>query len=42
MIVIHSNFVSEMRGFRGNEVLLPAVYDVIVISPPGGASDDFL
>jgi len=30
-----------MHGFRDNEVLLQAGYDVIVISPPGGASGDF-
>jgi len=27
-----------MHGFRDNEVLLQAGYDVIVISPPGGAA----
>jgi len=42
MIVIHSNFLSVMYGFRDNEVLLQAGYDVIVISPPRGASGDFL
>jgi len=26
---------------RYNEVFLPTGYDVIVTSPPGGASDDF-
>jgi len=36
-----SNFSSGMRGFRDNEVLLQAGYDVIVISPLGGASGDF-
>jgi len=30
-----------MHGFRYNEVLLPAGYDVIMISPPGSASGDF-
>jgi len=30
-----------MHGLRDNEVLLPTGYDVIVISPPRGASDDF-
>jgi len=40
LIAFHSNFVSGMRGFRDNEVLLQAEYDVIVISPLGGA--DFL
>jgi len=27
-----------MHGFRDNEVLLQPGYDVIVISPPGGAA----
>jgi len=31
-----------MHGFRDNEVLLQGGYDVIVISPLGGASGDFL
>jgi len=35
MIVIPSNFLSVMNGFRDNEVLLHAGYDIIVISPPG-------
>jgi len=30
--VIHSNFLSGMHGFRDNEVLLQAGYDVIMIS----------
>jgi len=42
LIVIHCNFLSGMHGFRHNEVFLQAEYDVIVISPPGGASSDFL
>jgi len=37
LIVSHSNFLSGMHGFRDNEVLLQAGYEVIVISPPGGA-----
>jgi len=41
MIVLHSDFLSAMHGFRDNEVLLPTGYDVIVGPPPGGASDDF-
>jgi len=41
LIVFHSNFISGMHGFRDNEVLLPAGYDVIMISPPGGASGHF-
>jgi len=41
MIVIQSNFLSVMHGFRDNGVLLQAGYDVIVILPPGGASGDF-
>jgi len=36
LIAFHSKFVSVMHGFRDNEVLLQAGYDVIVISPPGG------
>jgi len=35
LIVFHSNFLSAMHGFRDNEVLLQAGYDVIVISPLG-------
>jgi len=30
-----------MHGFRDNEVLLEAEYDVIVISPPEGAARNF-
>jgi len=30
-----------MHGFRDNEVLLQAEYDVTVIFPPGGASGEF-
>jgi len=30
-----------MHGFRDNEVLMQAGYDVIVLSPPGGASRYF-
>jgi len=41
LIVFHSNFLYVMHGFRDNEVLLQAGYDVIVISPLGGASGDF-
>jgi len=41
LIVLHSNFLSGMRGFRDNEVLLQAGYDVIVISPLGGISHRF-
>jgi len=40
LIMSHSNFLSGMHGFGNNEVLLQAGYDVIVISPPGGASRD--
>jgi len=42
MIVIHSNFLATMLGFRDNEVVLPTVYDVIVSPSPEGASRDFL
>jgi len=41
LIVIHNNFLFAMNGFWDNEVLLQAGYDVIVISPPGDASNDF-
>jgi len=37
MIVIHSNFLSAMHGFRDNDVLLPTGHDVIVSPPPGDA-----
>jgi len=30
-----------MHGFRDNEVSLPTGYDIIMISPQGGASGDF-
>jgi len=33
-IAFYSNFFSGMHGFRDNEVLLQAGYDVIVIPPP--------
>jgi len=36
--VFPSNFLFGMHGFRDTEVLLQDGYDVIVISPPGGAS----
>jgi len=41
MIVISSNFLAAMHGFRDNEVLLSTRYDVIVNYPPGCASSDF-
>jgi len=41
MIVIHSNILCVMHGFRDNDVLLPTEYDVIVIRPLGGASGNF-
>jgi len=31
-----------MHGFRDNKVLLPTGYDVIVMSPPGGAARNFV
>jgi len=40
-IAFLSNFLVAMHGFRDNEVLLQTGYDVIVISPPGGALGDF-
>jgi len=41
MKVLNGNFLSAMHGFRDNEVLLQAGYNVIVTSPRGGASRDF-
>jgi len=41
LIVIQSNFVFVMHGFRDNEVLLHARYDVNVISSLGGAYGEF-
>jgi len=35
-LAFHSKFVSGMHGFRDNEVLLQAGYDVIVILLPKG------
>jgi len=42
LIVFNINLLSGMHGFRDNEVLLQGGYDVIVISPLGGATDYFL
>jgi len=39
--VIHSSFLAAMNGFRDNEALLQAGYDVMVISPTGGRLGDF-
>jgi len=41
MVVFHSKFLSEMYGYWDNNVLLPAEYDVIMISSPSGTSDDY-
>jgi len=41
LIVIQSNFLFVMHGFRDNEILLQAGYDVNVISLPGGTSGEF-
>jgi len=41
LIASLSDFLSGMHGFRDNEVLLHAGYDVVVISPPGVASRYF-
>jgi len=41
LIVFNINFLSGMHGFRDNEILLQGGYDVIVISPLGGASGEF-
>jgi len=40
LIGTKSNFLSVKRDFRDNEVSLQAGYNVIAISPPGGASGD--
>jgi len=37
LIAFYSNLLSLMHGFRDNDAILQAGYDVIVISPPGGA-----
>jgi len=42
MIVINTNFLTAMHGFRDNEVLLPTGYDVIVISPLGAFKTGFV
>jgi len=39
-LMIHSNFLATMHGFRDNKVVLPSGYDVIVKPSPGGASRD--
>jgi len=41
LIAFHSNCWSTMHGFRDNEVLLQAGYDVIVSPPLGGAVRTF-
>jgi len=41
LIVFRSNFSAGMHGFRDNEVLLIAGYDVIVISSVEGAAGNF-
>jgi len=41
LTAFHSKLLSGTPGFRDNEILLQAGYDVIMISPPGGASGDF-
>jgi len=41
LIVFYSTFLVTMHGFRVNEVLLHTGYDVMVIYPLGGVSDDF-
>jgi len=38
VIAFHSNFIFGMHGFRDNEVVLQAGYDLIAISPLGGVS----
>jgi len=41
MIVMHSNCLAAMHGFRDNKVVFQFGYDVIVSSPPGGAARTF-
>jgi len=41
LLVFHINLLSGMHGFRDNEVLLQAGYDVIMISPLEGVSHSF-
>jgi len=41
LIVFKINFLSGMHGFQDNKVLLTGEYDVIVISPLGGALGEF-
>jgi len=40
--MIPSNFLSAVHGFRDNEVLFQAGYDVIMIYPPEGTARNFL
>jgi len=40
-MAFRTNFLSGMHGFRDNEVLLQVRYNIIVISPLGGASRYF-
>jgi len=42
LIVFYNNFLSEMHGFRDNEVLLQGGYDNIVISPLQALQANFL
>jgi len=42
LIAFRGNFLFGMHGIQDNEVLLQAGYDVIMISPPGGAPRNFL
>jgi len=42
LIVIHGDCISAIHGFRDNEALLQAEYDVIMSSPSGGASHYFI
>jgi len=41
LLVINSNFLSAMHGFRENVLLLQGGYDFAVISPLGGVSHRF-
>jgi len=41
LIAFHGNFISGMLGFQDDEVLLQAVYEIIMIFPLRVASCDF-
>jgi len=41
LIIILSNVLATMLGFRDNEVVLTSGYDIIVSPPPGGCCTHF-